>query len=99
MSDKRAKMYKTQKSFTEWLEDIKHKDVEALRQEDNDKRERLKVLKQIISLPYDEQVKFEATDLRDKTKAWTKYSKEHADELCALRLIPKKPGLPKLRLR
>ena len=97
--DRQAELYQTQKSLSEWLEDIKHKDVEALRQEDNDKRERLKVLKEIISLPYDEQVKFEATDLRDKTKDWAKYSKDHADELCALRLIPKKPGLPKLRLR
>jgi phosphoenolpyruvate synthase/pyruvate phosphate dikinase len=100
MADERqAKLYQTQISLTEWLENIKHKEAEAIRQEDNDKRERLAVLKRIVGVPYDEQVKFEATDLRDKTPAFVKYMKEHADELCALRLIPKKPGLPKLRLR
>jgi phosphohistidine swiveling domain-containing protein len=100
MADERqAELYQTQKSLTEWLEDIKHKDVDAIRKEDNDKRERLMFLKQILGMPYDEQVKFQATDLRDKTPAWKKYVQEHADELCALRLIPKSGNLPKLRLR
>jgi len=100
MADERqAELYQTQISLTEWLENIKHKDAEAIRQEDNDKRERLAVLKQIVGMPYDEQVKFEATDLRDKTPEFVKYMKEHSQELCALRLIPKKKNLPKLRLR
>src|SRR5438045_1906483 len=100
MADERqAKLYQTQKSLTEWLEDIKHKDVDAIRREDNDKRERLKVLKEIVGLPFDEPVKFEATDLRDKTPKLQKYIEEHGNELCALRLIPKKDNLPKLRLR
>jgi len=100
MADERqAELYLTQISLTEWLENINHKDAEAIRQEDNDKRERLAVLKQIVGMPYDEQVKFEATDLRDETPVFVKYMEEHADELCALRLIPKKTSLPKLRLR
>ena len=100
MADERqAKLYQTQKSLTEWLEDINHHDAEAIRAEDNDKRERLKALKDIIGLPFDEPVKFAATDLRDKTPKLKKYVREHGDELCALRLIPKKSGLPKLRLR
>lgn len=92
-------MYETQKSLTEWLEDINHKDAEAIRLEDNDKRERLKILKDIIGLPFDEPVKFEATDLRDKKPGLNSYIRKHGTELCALRLIPKKPGLPKLRMR
>jgi phosphohistidine swiveling domain-containing protein len=100
MSDKLAKMYKTQKSFTEWLEDIKHKDVEALRREDNDKRERLKVLKELIGLPFDEPTQFEASDLARPSPKLKKYLKNHGDELCALRLIPKiDDSLPKLRMR
>lgn len=100
MADERqAELYQTQISLTEWLENIKHKDAEAIRLEDNEKRERLAVLKQIVGMPYDEQVKFEATDLRDRTPAFVKYMREHGDELCALRLIPKKSSLPKLRLR
>lgn len=100
MADERqAKLYETQKSLTEWLEDIKHKDAEVIRQEDNEKRERLKTLKDIIGLPFDEPVKFEATDLRDKTPRLVEYTDKHGDELCALRLIPKKASLPKLRLR
>jgi hypothetical protein len=100
MADERqAELYQTQKSLTEWLEEIKHKDVAAIRKEDNDKRERLKTLKAVIGLPFDAPVKFEATDLRDKTPKFTKYVKDHGDELCALRLIPKNSILPKLRLR
>jgi phosphohistidine swiveling domain-containing protein len=100
MADERqADLYQTQISLTEWLENIKHKDAKTIRLEDNDKRERLAALKQIVGMPYDEQVKFEATDLRDKTPVFVKYINEHGDELCALRLIPKKKDLPKLRLR
>jgi phosphoenolpyruvate synthase/pyruvate phosphate dikinase len=100
MADERqAKLYETQKSLTEWLEDIKHKDAAAIRLEDNEKRERLKVLKEIIGLPFDEPVKFEATDLRDKSPKLVTYINKHGDELCALRLIPKDPSLPKLRMR
>jgi len=100
MTDERqSKLYETQKSLTEWLSDIKHKDAEAIRLEDNEKRERLKVLKEIVGLPFDEPVKFEATDLRDQTPELVKYTKKHSDELCALRLIPKEPSLPKLRMR
>ncbi len=99
MSDKLAELYKTQKSLTEWLEDIKHKDVEAIRREDNDKRERLKVLKKHIGLPFDEPVQFKASQLSDKNKAFQSYLTKHGKELCALRLIPLKDGLPKLRMR
>jgi phosphoenolpyruvate synthase/pyruvate phosphate dikinase len=100
MADERqAKLYETQKSLTEWLEDIKHKDAAAIRSEDNEKRERLKALKEITGLPFDQPVKFEATDLRDKTPKLIEYMKKHGDELCALRLIPKDPSLPKLRMR
>lgn len=97
--DKLAKLYETQKSLTEWLEDIKHKDAEAIRREDNDKRERLKVLKEAIGMPFDEPVKFEATDLQEKKDILTSYIHKHGDELCALRLIPKDHSLPKLRMR
>lgn len=97
--EKLAELLKTQKSLTEWLEDIKHKDAEAIRREDNEKRERLKVLNRIIGLPFDKPVQFEATDLANRTEKLKKYLKEHGSELCALRLIPKQDGLPKLRMR
>lgn len=97
--NKLANLLKTQKSLTEWLEDIKHKDVEAIRREDNDKRERLKVLKKVIGIPFDEPVQFDASELTDTNKVFQKYLKNHGDELCALRLIPVKDGLPKLRMR
>lgn len=97
--EKLAELLKTQKSLTEWLEDIKHKDAEAIRREDNDKRERLKVLNEVIGLPFDKPVQFEGLDLHDKTPALKDYLEEHGQELCALRLIPKQDGLPKLRMR
>lgn len=94
-----AELLKTQKSLTEWLHDIKHNDVELLRKEDNEKRERLKVLSRVINLPFDEPVQFDATDLSKKTPRFMQYLSENSEELCALRLIPKKEGLPKLRMR
>jgi len=94
-----AKLFLTQKSLTEWLEDIKHQDVAALRHEDNEKRERLRELKESIGLPYDEQVQFSARDIADNTPKHAQYVAEHGDELCALRLIPLDKTLPKLRMR
>jgi len=98
-NEKLAELLKTQKSLTEWLEDIKHKDAEAIRKEDNEKRERLKILEDIIGLPFDKPTQFEAIDLTEKNPKFIKYLKEHGDEACAIRLIPKKEGLPKLRIR
>lgn len=100
MEDKKlTKLLKTQKSLTEWLQDIKHKDAEAIRREDNSKRERLKVLNKVIGLPFDEPTQFEASDLQTGSERFKKYLKEHGDELCALRLLPKQDGLEKLRMR
>lgn len=97
--DNLAEIWKTQKSLTEWLEDIGHQDAAAIRREDNDKRERLKVLNKVIGLPFDEPVQFDGSELSDKSPALMKYLSEHGDELCALRLMPKEEGLPKLRMR
>jgi phosphohistidine swiveling domain-containing protein len=100
MSNKKlVEMFKTQKSLTEWLEDIKHKDTEVLRAEDNEKHPRLEILNKIIGLPYDKPMHFEATDLRDRTPAFTKYLQSRGNEHCALRLIPKEEKFPKIRMR
>jgi phosphohistidine swiveling domain-containing protein len=97
--DKLAELLKTQKSLTEWLEDIKHSDAALIRKEDNEKRERLKVLNKIIGLPFDKPTQFEATELRDDNIEFIKFLNERGEELCALRLMPKKDNLPKLRMR
>lgn len=94
-----TKLYLTQKSLSEWLEDIKHPGVEALRHEDNNKRERLRKLNEIIGLPFDKPVQFTAEDVTNNTPAHKKYVREHGAELCALRLIPLEKSLPKLRMR
>jgi phosphohistidine swiveling domain-containing protein len=95
-----AKLLETQKSLTEWLEDIKHKDVDTIRREDNDKRERLKVLHKLIGLPFDQPTQFEASELTDDNPRFAAYRNAHGQELCALRLLPKRDGgVPKLRMR
>lgn len=100
MADKElAEFWKTQKSLTEWLEDIKHKDAAIIRREDNDKRERLKVLSRIIGLPFDKPAQFDGLDLKNKSEPLKKYLEENGHELCALRLMPKTEDLPKLRMR
>jgi pyruvate,water dikinase len=100
MSDhKLAELLKTQKSLTEWLEDIKHGDVVALRKEDNEKRERLRVLHTLIGLPFDEPTQFTAVEVDVDNPAFRTFLRERGAELCALRLIPIEDGLPKLRMR
>jgi phosphohistidine swiveling domain-containing protein len=98
-SEDLAKLYKTQKSLTEWLEDIKHQDVVALRREDNEKRERLKIMHDTIGLPYNEPVVFSGLDLQKRTKKFESYLSSHGEELCALRATPTEDELPKLRMR
>lgn len=97
--DKLAELLKTQKSLTEWLEDIKHADAALIRKEDNEKRERLKLLNEAIGLPFDKPTQFTATELSGDNLNFTQFLKEQGDELCALRLMPTKDGLPKLRMR
>src|SRR6202041_2209796 len=66
---------------------------------ENEKRERLGVLHDIIGLPYDKPTTFSAIDLATKNKAFSDFLTVHGDELCALRIIPTAAGLPKLRMR
>lgn len=94
-----VKLFATQKSLTEWLEDIKHSRANEIRQDDNDKRERLRVLRDAIGMPFDQPVQFTGQQLHDKTPEVQQYFDEHGDELCALRLIPLDKSLPKLRMR
>jgi phosphohistidine swiveling domain-containing protein len=97
--EKLADLLKTQKSLTEWLADIKHHDLDALRKEDNEKRERLRTLSEVIGLPFDEPTQFKATELDMHNPTFKKFLQDRGDELCALRLIPTEDGFPKLRMR
>jgi phosphohistidine swiveling domain-containing protein len=94
-----ANFYKTQISFTEWLQAIDHQDLESLRREDYEKRERLKVLKDHIGLPFDQPVQFSGAETDLTNPEFAGYLQNHGDELCAIRVIPLTEGLPKLRIR
>lgn len=96
---KQSELFKTQISLTEWFKQIDHKDTNEIRVEDNEKRERLRILNKIIGLPFDKPTQFPATELTNKTKNVTDFIKEHAEESCALRLIPTKKWLEKFRMR
>lgn len=86
-------------SLTEWFEQIENYDVSSLRQEDNDKRERLKVLSEVIGLPTDKPYQFLATEVDESRPDFQTFLQKHGDELCAIRLMPFDPSLPKLRIR
>ncbi len=98
-NDEVAELLKTQKSLTEWLDDINHTEAEAIRFDDGLKRERLKRLNEVIGLPYDKPTQFECSDMVLSNSEFKQFLKSHGKELCALRLMPKKPGLSKLRMR
>ena len=93
------KYYERQISLSEWFENLNYKSSTEFRLEDNEKRERLRFLKSVIGVPFDEPVQFDAIDLTKNTKRFEKYYQKHSEEYCALRLIPKDPELPKLRMR
>lgn len=94
-----TKLYETQISLTEWFQQIQHPQTEAHRKEDNEKRERLEVLNKIIGFPKELQTNFTAQDVANQTSAFKEFLQKHAGEQCAMRLIPTKEGLPKLRMR
>ncbi len=92
-------LYQKQISITEWFENIQHSKTKILRNEDNLKRDRLQIIHDITGLPFDKPYQFNAIDLTPPTLQFKKFLQEHQHELCALRLIPKDPALPKLRMR
>lgn len=96
-----AKLLETQISLTAWLQKIGSKDAALMNEEDNHKRERIGVLNQVFDLPYDKPVQFEAADVQNNTLEFQLFIKEHGQELCALRLNPKRgtTDLQKLRMR
>jgi phosphoenolpyruvate synthase/pyruvate phosphate dikinase len=94
-----VKLYGKQISFTEWFEDIKHVKTKEIREEDNDKRERLAEMSKIIGIGFDKPDEFPATELAEYSDNLKRYLEVHGNELCALRLIPIDPSLPKLRMR
>ncbi len=94
-----TELLKTQISLTEWFEAAGHKDTEALRLEDNQKPERLEFLNKVINLPYDKPTQMLAIDLVENTPVFQEFYKDHNQDLCALRLVPLDPKLPKLRMR
>jgi len=89
-----------QPSITEWFAQIGEcEESKKFRQEDNGKNERLETLYQTIGLNYERPDRFEAKDLNPENKIWQKILKQRGSELCAIRLVPKEPGLEKLRKR
>ena len=96
---KDEEFWSKQISLTEWYENIGHKLTSEMREEDNLKRERLRVLHNTIGLPFDEPHQFEAKDISNPTTNFDEFLKTHGTQLCALRLIPKEKNLAKLRMR
>ena len=67
--------------------------------EDNAKLDRLKKVNAVTKLPFDEPVRFPAKDITTDNPAFAKFLDSDGDRLCALRLMPIDPELPKLRMR
>ncbi len=92
-------LYKTQISLTEWFQRMGLANSEAHRKEDNEKRERLAVLNEYFGLPFDRPTQFPASELVNSSPRFEEFLQSRGSELCALRLIPIDPSLPKLRTR
>jgi phosphohistidine swiveling domain-containing protein len=100
MADKAlADFLKKQISLTEWLEKADADYVDAFRKEDVDKRKTLKKIADIIGIPVGGEYLFEAVDVHNRTGQFEQFYIENKNNSYAMRLLPKKPGLEKLRLR
>ncbi len=91
--------YKQQVNMTDWLKAIGASNTEAMQAEDYEKRERLKVLNEVIGLPFDKPTQFSAQDIADNTPEFARFIVEHGHELCAVRAIPYDASHQKLRMR
>ncbi|MCL2038010.1 hypothetical protein FWG95_03350 [Candidatus Saccharibacteria bacterium] len=95
-----AKLYKTQVSLTEWLDNIHHADTEKIRQEENDKLERLRAINTVIDFPIDDPVQFNpASELTADNPRLKELLATDGDRVCGIRLIPLDPKMPKIRTR
>ena len=86
-------------SLTEWLEKIGYGQAAEFRAEDNSKRDRLEILFQEIGLPYDRSERMTARDIVNNTPLFQSIVAKKGNLKCALRLVPTKSDLPKLRQR
>lgn len=91
--------YKRQISLTEWFNQINSPKLESIRQEDNGQKKRLHQLHTLIQLPIDESHFFSAREVAQHSPSVQAYIHSRGDRLCAIRLTPIEPTLPKLRLR
>ena len=92
-------LYQKQISLTEWFEAIGDPRAARLRQEDAHKHDRLDTLNQIIGLPFGKPTRFSGRDVATRSSAVQEFVKKRGQELCAIRLIPRKSEAPKLRMR
>ncbi|MCL2038008.1 hypothetical protein FWG95_03340, partial [Candidatus Saccharibacteria bacterium] len=101
VNEQLAKLLEKQISLSEWLAGISHKATEKIRAEDNEKRETLRQLNEIVSLPYDAPMKqfVSADELTGNNPEFENFLCENGDRHCALRLVPLEKNLPKLRMR
>ncbi len=86
-------------SITEWLQQAGYYNTDAMREEDNNKRDRLEILYKVLGLQYDRPEKTTAREIADRSPAFMEIFNRRQDEKCALRLVPLQTGLPKLRVR
>jgi len=86
--------------MTEWLAAIgQAEESNAFREEDNRKAKRLEILYKTMGVPYERPESLPARELSDLGPRFKEILETRGDELCAIRLVPKKPELPKLRQR
>lgn len=89
----------TYPSITEWIKKISMSNSELFINEDSTKYNRLKLLQDIIHLPYLPPTEISAEDILNKTQYFKKIFTKKKYNLCTLRLIPLLPELSKIRRR
>lgn len=100
MADKDlADLLKKQVSLTEWLQGVEVDYIDTFRKEDTGKRRTLGDMAEIIGWPIESNVTFSAVDVQKRGGAFGNFLQKNEKSLYAMRLLPKKPGLEKLRLR
>jgi len=87
-------------SPSDWFAAIgKEEASNAFREEDHYKAKRLETLFQVMGVPYERPEILPARELTDMGPRFQEILESRGDALCAIRLVPEKPELSKLRQR
>ena len=86
-------------SITEWMKKINYPMINQFRREDSTRRDRLEIMNKMFGLPYLQAEKLPGQAALTGPEIIKKIIDKMGNKTCLFKLLPLKPGKPKLRIR